>query len=93
MIASHQVELYGKSSSFPSLSPQPKPGSYCGSPLRCNNMLCLERKVRLFFSFEGTVIDLASGPYGFISHSLQSYHYLVCSGEKNPLRSGVLNFG
>lgn len=47
-VASRQRELYGKSSSFPSLSLQPKPESHCGSPLTCNSMLYLERKCYFF---------------------------------------------
>lgn len=42
-----------------------------------------------FFSFERTVIDLETGPYGFISHSLQSHHYLVYSGKKTTKKRSV----
>lgn len=61
ILASHQLESYGKSSSFFSFlffPPHPKLGSYGG-----NGAQTLERKLAfLFFSFEGVIRNLATGP-------------------------------
>lgn len=66
ILASHQLESYGKSSrifSFLFFPPHPKQGSYGGNPLSGNGAQTLERKLAfLFFSFEGVIRNLATGP-------------------------------